>query len=882
MRRVRSARREARSRRPAAAALMLALAMLPAAGRGESREPASPPSRLVVVKVDGLSQALVDRFVDREDPRTGRSVLPWIRHLFYDSGVRVENFYARGASLSQPSWAILDTGRESLVKGNFELDRRTGQYSDHLNLAAYYFDVTVGRKVYGDAVAALDAAEMPLLSDAFRYEERETGIQLLRRGTKFFDLLKIGLDPLSGSVADRVGDMVVGVDFKNAFRKTTREQFLAGVRDPSLRYVDLYFPTLDESVHDDPSEAAALEELRELDRTIGEAHAALVESGTADRTVLVVVSDHGLTVDPRGAYSQGVNLVSYLSKPELGAHHVLTRAAPLSAYGLDGSLLKPSTQAPVVTPSQHSLYLRKRPDQVTCAMDFDGNERAQLHFRDPDLNRLEMLAAAMRGTGLDGPGRAAAGRAALAVLDRRRAGWRAEAASIREELAALGALRAEWEREAARHRSWLAHTERARGLPGAPAEAPLAPYGGLSRLNKLDRASDVEQRTNELRAALWRLERDVADFGAYCDALELRAGIDSVEALLAAPAERLFGPRDLGANLTVLDLLAYPVGLEGIVLDASGQLDVSRSFATVDYFRGLGAIRVRNSARAELGTRPVAYSVARLPLDGARRAAVASGALSPEEAASVTAALYVHGSERAALLHLERAAAGREPEIMLVPVACLRADPAAPGAIGFEREPWRSGLPFALFEDPALAIASGDRTAWLSGFHTRLEWFAATHATREGLSVTGLSEEFSRRYREAFAAAIARQPSRDLRLARRLELRKRDGMEFDMFVCAAPHWNFDLKDFNPGGNHGSFRRESMRAVLWMRGGAATRVHAGPLVVSEPYDGLDFAPTALEAAGVTTDGAVPPSLARGGFSPFPGRIVWGALADTRGN
>jgi hypothetical protein len=64
----------------------------------------------------------------------------------------------------------------------------------------------------------------------------------------------------------------------------------------------------------------------------------------------------------------------------------------------------------------------------------------------------------------------------------------------------------------------------------------------------------------------------------------------------------------------------------------------------------------------------------------------------------------------------------------------------------------------------------------------------------------------------------------------------------------------------------------------MHGGAATRVLPGPLVVERAYDGLDFAPTVLEASGVTTRGILPDDLVRGGFTPFPGRIAREALRD----
>src|SRR5256885_4167211 len=61
--------------------------------------------RVVVIKVDGLSDGMVDEFVHERDPRTGKSLLPWIEHVFYERGTRLANFYVRGMSLSASSWS---------------------------------------------------------------------------------------------------------------------------------------------------------------------------------------------------------------------------------------------------------------------------------------------------------------------------------------------------------------------------------------------------------------------------------------------------------------------------------------------------------------------------------------------------------------------------------------------------------------------------------------------------------------------------------------------------------------------------------------------------------------------------------------------------------
>lgn len=847
------------------ATLVVVLCLAPAGVARAQTE--SAPTRLVILKFDGLPPGAVDRYVHKLDPRTGKSVLPWIERLFYADGVRFENFYSRGASLSEPSWAILDTGQHGIIKGNFEVDRNTGSVGYYLDFVSYYYAAAKSRRVYPQSVESLDAARTPLLSDAFRFEERETGLQLNRRGTKFYDFLKIGLQPLSGPVSERLGDLVVGVDFHRAFDVTTREAFLKSVRDPAIRYADYYGPNVDEVIHDDNSEESIVAALRDTDRIVGQTFAAIAESGAADRTLLVVVSDHGLTYDEGGQYSQGVDLLSYLTKREFGANTVISHDGPLAKYTLKGSVFNPWIGDSVVTPSP-SPFLPKRAGRVTCALDYDGNERAQLQLRSADLNRLELLVDALRRGSLDAPRRAAVTSAALTILDAHRAAWSGEAQAIREEVAAV---RRRILAAASELAAVTAAIDARQGTAGAPPSVATQPGPILaSAINTTDPAVDQDQRRKELKAELWRLGTYADEYTRVADTLDRRAQIRTAEALLSTPIDALVGASDLGDRPTAGDLLHYPAGLGEIVLHATGALDTSKSFVTVNYLDALAGIRIRNSVRRDVGTAPVAFCATTLPVGAATARAVAAGLVDASDAVSVTSAFLLYGSTENQLLFLVRSAPGGDASILAAPISNFDMS-SATGAVTFERGAWRAGLPLGLFEDAALDTRGADRSAWLAGFHADREWLAATHRTAMGLGVSNLVEVLSTDYRAAFADAAA-DADADARLVRRLELRRRDAMAPDLFVHAAPHWNFDVKDFNPGGNHGGFGRQSMHAVMWMNGGYRTRVVRGPLVVTEPYDGLDFAPTVFEAAGVTTNGRLPVDLVVRGFRPFPGRIV----------
>ena len=859
--------------RSRAATIAVALSLLVGTVLGAAPTTLAPAlePRLVVIKVDGLPQSAVDKYVARIDHRTGRSALPWIRHLFYDSGIRVANFYSRGISLSEPSWAIIDTGQHSIIKGNFEVDRSTGDSIDHLSFVGFYADSVRSRRVFPSGVEALDAARTPLTSDAWRFEDRDTGIQLLRRGTRWFDLLKVGVDPArSGSIGERIGDLIVGVNEVEVWSRIAEQSFLKALLDPRIRYADLYWPYIDEAIHDDNSEASVLGALVKFDRMLGRAQQAIAQSGTADRTVLVVVSDHGATYDSEGLYSQGVNLISYLERPEFGAHHTISRGGPLANYELKGSAFQPFASGAALSSSRHSAYLADRPDQVTCAIDYDGNERAQIHFRDPDLNRLQILWRSIRHGRLDDSRRATAARGALAILERRRAGWQLEASELAEEVGALERRASALRFEQLRLDTAIARGKKEKADRNATPRPALAPFAGASALNCRDPHEDIGKRAKELVAELYRVERLRLEYAAQRDRLLARVRITTPEAFAAASDVSLFGLRELGRHLSAVDLMAYPVGLRDLVVDASGAFDEQASFATVNYLERFSGIRVRNSTRAELGAAPVSWLAAELPVP-ATLAAIASHGGDVDLAAAWTRAFLVYADSDRQLLMLYRMKGETVLAVTLIPIANLAVD-SATGACAFEQASWRPGLPFALFEDPYLDTSGLERAAWLSAPHSIAEWRDAAHRTAEGLAVAGLTEVYSTAYRQTFDELIARATDPDARLLLRFERRRRDGVATDLFLHASPMWNFDLKDFNAGGNHGGFARESMHTVFWMRGGPATRLKVGPAVIDRPYDGLDVAPTLFEVAGQTTGGTLTDDLRRGGYRDFPGRIV----------
>jgi hypothetical protein len=107
---------------------------------------------------------------------------------------------------------------------------------------------------------------------------------------------------------------------------------------------------------------------------------------------------------------------------------------------------------------------------------------------------------------------------------------------------------------------------------------------------------------------------------------------------------------------------------------------------------------------------------------------------------------------------------------------------------------------------------------------------------------------------------------------RQYALRKRELVEADMLIVANDHWNFDVRGFNPGGNHGSFFRISTHSVFMVAGGEKTNIPRA-LDISKPYDSLSFVPTLLALTGELRDDNSPvPTLRDRGFTRFPGPVV----------
>ncbi|HVV47369.1 MAG TPA: alkaline phosphatase family protein, partial [Bryobacteraceae bacterium] len=221
-----------------------------------------------------------------------------------------------------------------------------------------------------------------------------------------------------------------------------------------------------------------------------------------------------------------------------------------------------------------------------------------------------------------------------------------------------------------------------------------------------------KDKSEEARRRLAILDTWKKDERGYTDyARALRSLLDLKASGLEGSRPQFPVPQDvLGESNTLAQLENYSVGLsrEGLTINEDGSLDLDDSFTRINYLRALSNIRVRNVVQPGLGDKPVDFIAARAK-DG----------------------VFLYGDPQHSALILSRMQDG-QLWLRYVPVCDPDMTPA----------PWGAGFPLHLFEDPDLQV-SGDRTAWLSDWHSEREWFDAVHRTHYSNAIIGLEEYFA-------------------------------------------------------------------------------------------------------------------------------------------
>ncbi len=790
--------------------------------------------RLVIVKIDGLPMHYVERFVRQTDPETGKPMLPWFDEIFYKKGTTVPYFYTRGMSLSGPSWGQMDSGQRMQLKGNVEYDRYTGRPYDYLNFVPYYVGYGLRKKADMPAVEVMDQLKIPIFADAFNYERRYTSQQLYQRGNNWEVLASGFINLYPGSPADMIDEWTLGLDFrKMTINQAERDILGKLVKRPEIDYFDYYDVAFDHASHHNNDTPSRLAPLKDIDRLLGRIWNAIQSSSRAAETALVLASDHG-TNSMEKVYSQGYNLVKLLGSSAGGGHHVVTKRRLMLDYSLKG--IYPLVPL-IKTTSKDSFYLRGQTNEYpTALLDFDGNERSSLHLRNSDLNMLHILLQQVRSGTLAKAQRAAVSKAILGLIDRHRDSWTKTVRELDEELDALK-----------------------RSIDEEKAVIAADPKKFTPDDIALGKDKEVRRR-----AALNQLSIDNESDGRKYSATVKRLLSLNRETLDARKFEitDLIAPGAMGDPNTLHQLQNYVIGLssDGIVVGADNEVDLERSFARIDYFDLLLKQRVRNNVQSSVGNRPIDFVAVRVPL----------GSISdslPAEDRPNEDPVWLYGGKNNQGLILARQAPAGERSYRYLPVADLRQDAA--GKTSFRRLPWGTGFPLKYLEDEKFAIPASERAAWLDQWHSDTEWLEASHLTIYSNAIIGLNEQVDR---HPVFDADERDLTADEKLIRRFRQRQRDLTEPDLLILANDHWNFDVRGFNPGGNHGSFFRVSTNSTFMIAGGDSTGIPKG-LRVERPYDSLSFVPTLFRLMGKADDENVPDADLRSrGFRKFPGRVI----------
>jgi Type I phosphodiesterase / nucleotide pyrophosphatase len=763
--------------------------------------------RLLILKVDGLNADLLFNTMAQRNPATGKSRLPWFEEIFARNGLIFDNFYTRGISLSAPSWSMLDTGHHLVIKGNVEYDRYTGRVYDYLNFFPFYVGYARSHEVDMPSVRVLDEAGVPLLIDAFPYDRRYQSFQLFQRGVQWTTLREGLKHRLSTHVLlSLLEDPQGGLGLGEGLEKEIEDEVIEGLSGATVEYLDFFTGDVDHIGHSVNDPRILTDELVRLDALAGRLWNAVEAGPLAGQTLFAVVSDHGMNNVP-AVYSQTFSLPDLLNSTAGGAHHVVTNRHQLQEYkiaGLDPRVFR------VINPSTASFYLEGEANEYPTAwLDLDGNERAAVSFRNSELNRIHVVLKQLARPDLAQPVRSAAARYLTQLLGRRRATWESEIKTLDGELQALSGAIVERQAELSRQpKKWTA-AERESG-------------------------KDKEARRKASELNQWTEERS-----AY------QNYIHHLQALLALkPSEReplkekitdLIPRLSLGDPNSLYDLRHYVAGPAGpgLALDASGNIDERNSFRYIDYFPLFAAQAVRNNPQEGISPHPLDFAAVALPPEDIPAHAAGGNRLSQ--------AIWLYGDDGHQLLELA-VRDGEALRIRLLPVAHLAADRENDSShlshLSWDTISWTQDLPLKLFEDENLKLPRNvDRRQWLSEWHTEREWFQAIHECRYSNGVIGVTEEL-------LPPKIALPNQQNNGLLGKLEIERRDLVQPDLLLFAADHWNFNTRNFNPGGNHGGFLRISTHSV-WMMSGA--RVPRGNHI-AEPYDSLNFASTLLNLVG----------------------------------
>ena len=835
--------------------------------------------RLVLIKVDGLPPDLLATLSvpEREDywqrlayapdlrravrfyqEQTGRSILlPNIRHYFFQDGVYVENFYSETLTLSPSSWALIDTGQPSVIKGH-------GTFSRDTCYLRYYLDGfrdTLDAIRHGESKSAalwnLDQVGVSLMSDGFDPDRAWSGPQIYRRTANRAVILESGrrwLDnnesSVPGLVQSHLSRLVTGMDYTEFIqeisgiftaRKILQKDLLG---EEKYDYLCPVFTLLDHQQHVDPHPENLIHWSVKLDREVGRIFAAIERSSRKSRTIVAMVSDHGSEIQP-GKTAFSFPITKAFRQPLFGNHTVKTllaenawSAVSVPVTGLDFPRIYEGNGSP------YGENAGGEKEYTTCFIDNFGNGRSAVNLRNDDLNRLHLLLLEIKRSQPDSER------------------WHQ--------------LKSMFRRNLGRTRRWL--------------EPDLALYqdyhqGAKNLAFNLNSKPDKHAQ-DVARRLLDEIERDAPQVGALELLLGLRFAKDDPEGGLEFDRmirsdfaiSSLIPKGFLGHPNQVHQLSRYTLGLDEDLNWVTTTVDEKGRPVPMDYFEILSDYQAPN-APVNGDHNPHDLIVTRLPtrhVAGALRS-IAGIEVNQGDLHNVvwvkSTARDDHDKGGEALI-VEDA----NRRIQYVPVAGLKqaADLSFDFALGSGPDP------LALLAEKGVKVADGSsRLDWVRRFHSREDWLAATYQTEYGTAVcmllditdnpTGVfidSPDFQR-YLTHFSS-----PDLKARYLRGLK-RKYALHQADFLVWSDELWNFNSHTRTAGGSHSGLRPIVTRTAFLVWGGENTDVASG-VTVSQVGTTLDLVPTLFQALGMLEEGnrlvPQPGAIPERVFLPFPGRVL----------
>ena len=526
--------------------------------------------RIIIVKMDGLPGWYLERALSEKDPATGKSRAPWFDYIFAQRGTRLTNFYTRGISLSVPSWSLLDTGQHLQIHGNVEYDRYTLRVYDYMNFFSFYVDFSRGNVADMPAVEVLDEAGVKLFADYYPFTAAYRNAQMFSRGANLGMLRTALTNTFQPARAQLLFDQwQAGFTMSPNVYKEMQRAVIERLDDPQIEYLDYFTGEFDHQAHLTMDRFTQQQAFNHIDRSLGQLWSAIQTSPLADETVLVAVSDHGMNT-AEGIYSQSYDLVRFFSSLAGGAHHVVTNRVLQQEFKLAG--LNPFVFK-VITPSADSYYLKGQSEQYpTALLDLDGNERACVHLRNNQLNRIHMLLLGILSN--KAQARAHANQA-MEIIDSQRPRWEKALRELREEISRL------------------------EGRRDSTSKDKILPLRQYSR-DQLEHGVLISQMRNNARLKFWTSQ--AREYTSYAKTLErllatkrddLAAGRFKVQELIA--------PGAMGEPNTLDDLRNYAVEL------------TSDGFRTIDYLKVITDESVKNAPQPEVGVNPIDFVAVNLP-----------------------------------------------------------------------------------------------------------------------------------------------------------------------------------------------------------------------------------------------------------------------------